>query len=339
MTTTPTDPISPQPLDDAPLPRARRFKWLRLGIGLALFLIVIVFVGRQLREDWKKIPWNDVHFQPTTMALAMGVFLLVRVLNGINIRLLLAAMGVSAPARKVLPIVWVASIGRYIPGKVAVVGGALLMLVRIGVRLPLAMAALFLATAMTMLTGLMASTPLLFTGYMRDQWPGGRYVAMACLAGGLICLFPPIFLRLCNAIMSLLKRPALPTRMRWAPFSLSIVLTMVRICSLGVCLWLAARTFFPLPATQLPYAVGVAGLATTIGFLAVFAPAGLGVHEEIFIDLMQPLMGPQASLLALLVRLLNLLADIVMACAGMLLRQGAEVPDSNLPSQLAADAK
>jgi hypothetical protein len=116
-------------------------------------------------------------------------------------------------------------------------------------------------------------------------------------------------------------------------------LTIVRIGLLGVCLWLSARTLLPLPVAQLPYCIAVAGLASTIGFLAVFAPAGLGVHEAVFILTMQTLLGPQAALLALLMRLFNLMGDIVMAGVGMLLRQ-ASPPVAARPSgpQFAAAA-
>jgi len=326
VTTTSPDQSSIPILDVPPTPRPPRYVFLRITLSLLLLAIVFWFVGKQLKQNFREIPWSEVHIQPAIVALTMAALILGRVMNGLNCRFLLAAMGFAIPVRRVLPIVWVASIGRYIPGKVAVVGGALVMLVRAGVRLPAAMAALFLSTALMMLTGLMAAIPLLFMPVMRQRWPAGPTVALVALCIGVVCLLPPVFLRLCNCVMRILKRPPLPDRMHMGPFAGSLAMTVGRIVLQGVALWLATRSFMPIAASQIPYMIAVAALASTIGFLAIFAPAGLGVHEGIYLITLKSLLGPHVGLLVVLFRLFQLVADIIMAGLGVALRDRAQAP-------------
>lgn len=306
--------FAPISLNNAPPPRRR--SRLTMVIGLGLLAIVFFFVGRELIKNFRQIPWHDVHVNPLFVLLALLSLLAARFCNALNCRLLLAALGVSIPTRRILPVIWLSSLGRYVPGKMAVVAGSILMLVRLGVRLPIALAALSLSTALMILLGLITATPLLFTVQLRQKFPAGPTVAITTLVIGLLCLLPPIFLRLCNAGLKAFKRQPLPPRMNMLPFCSAIVLTTLRCGFLGMGLWLAARALVPLSLSVYPQALASAGLASVIGFLAVFAPAGLGVHEAIYLMTMTPFLGPQASLLVVLFRAFHVTADAIAGALG-----------------------
>jgi uncharacterized membrane protein YbhN (UPF0104 family) len=84
--------------------------------------------------------------------------------------------------------------------------------------------------------------------------------------------------------------------------------------------------------------MGSAGLASFAGFLAVFSPAGLGVHEGIYIYTLNAALGPLATVLALLFRCLNLLGDAITGGIGMLMLRAARPANAAVPpaEQIAA---
>ncbi len=322
----PTSPASdaagPTPSAVAP-PRERksaRAPALRFLIGIPLIALVWWFVIRQVIGDLKELHqrgWSTLHIEWTWLAAAFGFLLCARTTNALNCRHVLAAMGQSASSRQVLPIIWVASLGRYVPGKIHVVAGATLMLVRIGVEMTAALAALFLSTALMILVSLLTALPLLFMPAVRQRFPHGSIVAIVALALALVVLQPGVFPRLCNLVLRRLKRPALPARLAVGPYLRAILQTILRIAFLGLALFFAAGSLHPLEARHYLLAVGSAGLASFAGFLAVFSPAGLGVHESIYILTFQTVIDPLSGLLAMLFRLLNLLADAVTGLVGM----------------------
>lgn len=319
-------------LDDSPAPQRSRFKRLRLLIGLPLVAVVFFFVGRALIRGFKEIDWKELHVSYGFVALSLLSLLCARLTNAVNCKQVLAAMGAKVKARQVIPIIWVASLGRYIPGKVSVVAGAVYMLMRLGVRLPVAVASLFLSTAMMILIGLIACTPLMFTPVMREKMPHGHYISLALLAVGLIALHPHVFTKLCNLALKRAKRQTLPHRLELGPYFRAVINTLGRTFFLGTALFFAARSLNSgIGVKQFPLAFSSAGLASVAGFLAVFAPAGAGVHEGIYILTMHTVLGPVAGLLAVMFRVLNLTADgITGATGGLLLRHSAspELPES-----------
>jgi hypothetical protein len=328
--TNPNVPI----LDYAPAPRSR-LKWLKLVIGPPLIVIILYFVGRALLHSFREIDWHHLHVHYGYVGLSLVSLLCARLTNAINCKQVLGAMGAKVKASQVVPIIWVASLGRYIPGKVSVVAGAVLMLMRLGVRLPVAVASLFLSTAMMILIGLIACTPLMFTPVMREKMPHGHYLSLLLLAVGGVGLHPYVFTKLCNIALVKMKREPLPHRLELAPYTRAIINTIGRTVFLGLALFFASRALKPISMGQFPLTFSSAGLASVAGFLAVFAPAGLGVHEGIYILTMTPVLGPLAGLLAVMFRFLNVSADAIAGgIGGFLLRANSRLDERSLGGEI-----
>src|SRR4030095_10047900 len=175
---------------------------------------------------------------------------------------------------------------------------------------------LLLSTGIMILIGLIATTPLFFFAHVRRALPSGPAFAALVLAVGLICLHPPIFLSLCNVALRALKREAVPARVRAGAFWVAVGLGVARIGFVGMALWLAARAVGPMAPSALPQVIGAAALAAVTGFLAVFAPAGFGVHEAIYLLTLTPLLGAKVAVLVILFRLLQVSVDVIAAGIG-----------------------
>jgi uncharacterized membrane protein YbhN (UPF0104 family) len=62
-----------------------------------------------------------------------------------------------------------------------------------------------------------------------------------------------------------------------------------------------------------------------IGFMAVFAPAGLGVHEAVYLVALKAMMGASVAILAIMFRGMQVLLDLVVAGIGvMIMRKDTE---------------
>ena len=314
-------------------PRVKKRKPWVVALKLALLAVVLYFVGKALYKNFAELRRSGVSFELNYgyVLLALASLLLARLMNALNCATLVTALGNPIQARRVIPIIWIASLGRYIPGKMAVVAGALVMFSRQGVRVPVAMTAMFLGTMMVIILGLVACTPLLFTPQLREAFPQGAYISLAMLVVGAIALAPPVFLRLCNAVLKLLKREALPTAISPLLFWRAIGQTILRVLFQGLGLYFAARSLQVLDTHAYFTTLGAASLASVAGFMAPFAPAGLGVHEGIYLLTLRPLLGPKVALLVLLFRASHVVADAVAgAIATVMLR-------TNRPTDVSTD--
>ena len=59
----------------------------------------------------------------------------------------------------------------------------------------------------------------------------------------------------------------------------------------GIAFWLTARALFDVSTSDLPLYVGVFALAWAVGFVAVFAPGGVGVREAMIVALLAGHLG------------------------------------------------
>jgi len=315
------------PDGDALAPERHRRRWMRLAIGLPILTLVWCFVLHSLIVSFRKIDFHQLHLDLWPIAAAVVALLAARLMNGMNCSMLLTALGQPAPMRHVVAAIWVASLGRYVPGKMAVVAGLAFLLVRLGVRLSAALAALSLSGILMILIGLITCTPLLFTPLMRQRVPFGWLISLLILLAGLVGLHPRVFSAICNTMLRRMKRQPLPHQLQRASLLRAVGFTVLRNLFLGLGLWLAMRSLSHVRLSDYALALGSAGLASVAGFLAVFAPAGLGVHEGVYILTLTPLLGPQAALLAVLFRCLHLLADAIAGAAGILMMKRPPAPD------------
>jgi glycosyltransferase 2 family protein len=306
--------------------RPRRWLTPLRMLSLILLAAVIVFVGRQLVRDIRELRAQRIEISINWIFVALAVLCLMgaRMMNSLNTWLLLKALGADLPPHKVVGAIWVSSLGRYIPGKVAVVAGSLTLLTRMGARLPVVGAALLRSTGIMILISMVATTPLFFLPEVRQGLPSAPVFSALVLGMALVCLHPPIFLWLCNIALRAIKREPVPLRVRAGAFWAAVGLALVRIGFVGSALWMAARAVAPIGPDTLLHVLGSAALATVTGFLAVFAPAGVGVHEAIYLLTLKSLLGAKVAVLVIMFRILQLSVDLIAAAVGGTIMRGEQ---------------
>ena len=89
----------------------------------------------------------------------------------------------------------------------------------------------------------------------------------------------------------------------------------------GLAYWLMLRSVLGDSAPSIIASVGLYNVAYQIGYLALFAPGGLGPREWIMGSLLTPLVGPIGPALAGLARFWSVLVDSLAAVIALIIRK------------------
>lgn len=314
------DPVNdPQVL--LPASRPRKIKRWLYG---ALFVIVLAAVGYAIAQQLAAVEWSTLRLQWPLIAAAACLMLLSKVLSLGAFRAMLRPFCPDVHWRLLVVATWLPQLGKYIPGKVATVAGMVWLLRRYGLGVESAAAAAVLISALSALVGLMLSMPMTLMEPIRSLWPQAYIFGTAMLIVALICLHPKVLKALLNFLLGLLRRPVIKVTPRPGDFFEGIAYNLLQWILVGLALWLVAagialpgRERVELLIGQAPLFVASSSLAATIGFLAVFAPAGIGVREGILLVVLGPVIGPEVTALAVLAtRLLQTVIDLLTGAFG-----------------------
>lgn len=106
------------------------------------------------------------------------------------------------------------------------------------------------------------------------------------------------------------------------------VLTTLLVAAEQSITWIAFGFAFhvllPVEAADLATAVGATAMAFAAGFVAVFAPAGIGIREGVLTVLLSAIIAPQTALAsAVFFRVVLLIADIIFAAGVLVLSRAS----------------
>lgn len=303
---------------------AERPRWLRLAqwvVGLA----ILGFAARSLVANWESLRSQPLDFRFGTGWLALSA-LVVWSMYAILIvawRVMLAGWGQRLDGWGAARIWTVSSLGKYLPGKVWAVAGMALMAQRAGVAPWAATGSAVVLQVLAIGTGA-AIAGVTGRRAIEVAHPGAQVVLLLLVAASIVgvglLLWPPVLRRL-------LRLAAPDAEPRGAPpvggIVLGIVANALAWVGYGAALWLLARGILPSVWLRPTLAVAVFTASYLAGFLALFAPGGIGVREGLFILMLQgPLGIGAATALAVASRLLLTLTELGAAVPFLLLPQG-----------------
>lgn len=205
----------------------------------------------------------------------------------------------------------VANLGRYVPGKLWQIAGLAILARQRGVAAPTSIAAAVVGQGLA----LIAATLLgLAAGWSLIEGTIWQWVVPGALFGGLLVgLHPSVFRALSGVCFRLARTPEPEglepfAALGWFAFTLgSWVLYAGSF-------WMLVRGL-GLDAAPVPTASAFAA-AYVLGYVMVFAPAGIGVREGFLVVLLSPQLGPAASgAVAVIARVWTTLTEVIPAAA------------------------
>ncbi len=301
-------------------PRTKSSTILVKIVKCALLAVVLFFVGRALLNRMGNLSWEDVRLDPILVALAIACILTGKLLAVGAYRTLLKSFSKPPGWPAMAAITWVPPLGKYLPGKVASIAGAVWLLGKQGLSVPMATSIVLMLSGLSLLVGAIIAMTLAL-GRFAYLVPTVVRVGCAMLVIiGLICLHPKVFGPVANFFLRLLRRQPLKELPRLRDLVLPLILTAGNWILSGIALLLTARSLTGVSLDLAPLFVAAQALALIAGFLAFFAPGGIGVREGILLGILAPVIGGgPAGIVALTIRLFQTATDIFVAGIGLII--------------------
>lgn len=301
------------------------------GAGAArrlLSLIIRVLTGRVVRWGFVAVAAAlcglEIHDQWPAVRSALGhlgvlpvVGALIAVLLGLaagmqSWRVLLAALGSPLPPRAAAGVVFVGQLGKYVPGSIWPV----LAQMELGRahRVPRRRSAT--ASALTMLLSLAAGLiAALLTLPFLAGGATARYRWAFLLAPVLLaCLHPRVLNPVLGRLLRLARRAPLEQPLTVRAVATALAWALASWVPYGFQVWVLAVRLGASPGRAVVLSIGGFAFAWSVGFVAVFVPAGVGVREVLLVAVLGTMLGTgDATAIALVSRLLMTAGDLCAA--------------------------
>jgi glycosyltransferase 2 family protein len=337
-----TESLSPH---SSPLPRVR-WRGSKIAIRVAKFAIAfIVFACLYfaIRNDLRKADPGLWSRTQVNWLLVAGAGLCLAGMNTVQMiryRSLLRAYGAHPTWRQMAAIAWIPPLGKYVPGSVWALMGAIAMLRRFGINAAIAVSVVIMVDAFSEVVGLIFSVPLLMRPPIVNEFPWARWLAPPLLLAGIAAIAPPVFNRLLAYALRKLKRPPLQRMPTWGEYVVPVMSAVAQWLFAGGALWLMTRAVTPLDFARYPHFVMITSCAMAIGYLVFVSPGGIGPREWIFVTLLPPMLadapGGTVTIVTVGMRLMQIVVEVALAGLGWVALRGEPRAQGDLPVSEAA---
>jgi glycosyltransferase 2 family protein len=293
-----------------------KFTWKR-AIAWIICAIVLGFVGAALVKQFRQVNWSQVHFRALPAAAAMICLLGVSGMQLLARRTLLIAYGYPLTWRQQIAAAWVPQLGKYLPGGIASVGGAVYLLKRFGVPAAIGLSCAVMFDGLAVMAGLIVSTPLLIWGPVRAKLPMAWLACIFMTIVGIVLLHPRVFVSMINIALRMLKRHPIAEAPPLRKYLSPVLASFGQWIFAGFALWFMTAAVIDVSPNMLPVFIASAALAMTVSYLTPFAPGGIGVREGLYLLTLGPLIGPTTAVIVLAMRVVQTLIEVVLAGVGM----------------------
>jgi hypothetical protein len=298
--------------------RIRALQWL-LGIA------IVGFAARSLVRNWDQLRAQplDWSLEPAWLILSAAVVWLMYALLIAAWRIMLSGWGRGLDFWSAARIWTVSSLGKYLPGKVWAVAGMAVMAQRAGVGAGPATGSAVILQVLAIGTGAAVAA---LTGWssLRSAYPGaegGLAVLLVASVAAVVVLLRPETVR--RIVRIALPEATVSSTPPVGAVGFGIAANTIAWLGYGVALWLLARGLLPGAGLGLLPAIAVFTASYLAGFLALFAPGGIGVREGVFILMLQGPIGiGAATALAVASRLLLTVTELGAAVPFLLFPRG-----------------
>jgi uncharacterized membrane protein YbhN (UPF0104 family) len=298
-------------------------------LKLGLTGVVVYYVARQVWSNWDQVKQFNWQFDFLYLALSLLCAMVALVIFSAAWVKVISAFGHRLSQASGFRILNLSNLGRYIPGKVWQVFGMLYLAKQKNIPEEQAAASFVISELFTIPASLLVWVialqfePALLIDRFKIMGPGSAYTVgiLGLLGCAVLVLYPQPFLNLANYVLRKLGRPTATFTMDKSVALQAFVAYVLGWVLFGLAFWLFLKSVLGDSAPSVILSVGLYNIAYQIGYLAIFAPSGLGPRELIMGALLQPLVGPIGPALAVVARLWSIVIDVSAALAALGIRK------------------
>jgi uncharacterized membrane protein YbhN (UPF0104 family) len=302
--------------DRPPRPARRPPRW-RGALRLAVLAAFAGALALALAAQWGAVRPLLGQLSPASLAAALAAVLGGILATFLCWREVLADLGRRLPVVAGARVFFLGQLGKYLPGSLWPVMAQ--MELGRDYQVPerasgSAVGVFLLVLVGTGLAVVAAAAPLLGPDAVHAYW-----WLLAALPLALLVLVPPVLNRLLALAMRLARRPPLPRPLSAGGILRAAGWALASWLAYGVHVWVLAGQLGAGGPPLLARATGAFAAAWCAGFLLVVVPAGAGVREAALVVLLGGVLTrPEATVVAVVSRLLFVVGDLGWGAAGLL---------------------
>lgn len=268
-------------------------------LQLALTLVVVAFAARYLWRQWTGAAAEGFRFEfhPTWLLLASAMVLFTYAVLVETWRRMILFLGTPLGFWPAARIWFISNLGKYVPGKIWQVTTMAMMVSEHGVTLATAGASAAVVTIANVATGF-AIVLILSVGTVRRIAGGTAGVLAATIAMLLVLVAAPLLARQWNRLAERTGREQLAVSIPHRAVAVAIVGCAVSWVLYGIAFQWFVRSLIGPGTAPLSAFITANTSSYLVGYLMIFAPAGLGVREIVLSSILRPLgiaTAPQAA--------------------------------------------
>jgi len=281
-------------------------------IKIGVILIIFYFLGKSLYRNWGQVDFMQLHFN-IPILIASFFFLWTHfLLSVLGWKLILDKLDVSLPFLKGIKIMFYSQLGKYLPGKIWTFTGRMYFCQKVGIPNSKTFISMVLELALTVLSGILIFLISLLLG-SRFKMDINPFLLVTVAVVILMIIHPKILVRLINFFLRWLKKEQIKIDLNFSQiFVLTAYYCIIWFC-FGIAFYFLINSVTFIIPSKIPILTGSFAISSTIGVMALFAPAGLGVREGILAVLLNNFFPISlAILLSLLSRIWVSIGELVM---------------------------
>jgi uncharacterized membrane protein YbhN (UPF0104 family) len=291
-------------------------KILIRSVQVVIILLIFYFLITALVSNWSQVKDFDWKFNYylLTIAFALQILTLLWLLQ--ILKWILKKTGSSVSYRRLFKVWFISSLGKYLPGKVWQFLGMIFLLEKEGVPKKNTFSSVVLGQTLSVISGLFVGA--LFLGsdlysQILSKNPGLMIIIIVFFMGILALFFYPKLLeRIMNFGLRVLKKDQILLDFKSKDIFLYFLFYSLAWFSFGLGFTIFVKAFIPASLGIYPGLTGAFAFSFNIGFLALFAPGGIGVREGILVLLLEAYFpAPVAILISILSRLWVSLVELL----------------------------
>ena len=283
-------------------------KFLIRSAQVIIILLIFYFLIKALVSNWTQVKDFDWKFNYSLLTISFVIQILTLLWLLKIWKWILRKTGASIPFRKLFRAWFISNLGKYIPGKVWQFLGMLFLLEKEGVPKKNTFSTGVLGQTLSVISGLLIAALFLgsdvYSGILSRN-PVLMMILIAFFMGVLALIFYPKLLeRIINFGLRILKKDQILLDLSSKNIFLYILSYCLAWFSFGLAFTIFIKAFTPAPLGIYPGLTGAFAFSFNIGFLALFAPGGIGVREGVLVLLLESYFpAPVAILISILSRL------------------------------------
>jgi len=278
-----------------------------------IVIAIFVFLGKMVWNNWDQVKDIPFALKPLPLVLSTLIFVFSYFIQIWAWYVITLKLRVGLSPSDTLQSWFYSQLGKYLPGKVWLLLGRFYFYESKGKSRKTVSVALYLEmTTMTMAAGLVFLGTLIFHG---EIWQGyswrqsGWLVPLFLLS--FISLHPRVLQRILNWLLIRLKREHVSLSISYANILWILLVCIVCWVVGGIGFYFFVNSVYPVASQYFLFLTGALAISSTLGLVAIFAPAGLGVREGALVYLLSFMMpGPVAVVISILTRIWMTLIEI-----------------------------